>query len=299
MELSTLELNPSFQIENQDFQEEFDEDEIDSSKSNEVDCKADPITNGNDDSFYTGSVGLNYKCVPKSEIVDEIVNTNDPINSLIDDGYLDYDCNMYNEENPFPEYTTEARVDYGFDSERIEVPEVRTEVGNGNANSSITSQHETSTGQVIFPTSHESYTEGSSLATGETQDYFLDNGTIELTQCDEAENEANMETEKQMTNPYWHVFRLSKIEQQLEYSTCDEDLDALLKLNFGLIQRIKESQIAIQVQLARVKERMMILEGKMTHPESHRKRKYEKPVQTQHFKKGYFVDKKTWVDAND
>merc|ERR1711990_445404 len=71
--------------------------------------------------------------------------------------------------------------------------------------------------------------------------------------------------------------------------------DALLRLNLATIQRIDETKIAIQIQLAKVKERQMILEGKMQQPDSHRKRKYEKPILASHFKRGYFIDRRGWT----
>ena len=67
-------------------------------------------------------------------------------------------------------------------------------------------------------------------------------------------------------------------------------LDCLLRLNLANQNRIEHFRNRIEVALAKVKEKKMILEGRLNMPSSSRKRKYEKPVLLHHFKNGYFCD---------
>ena len=73
----------------------------------------------------------------------------------------------------------------------------------------------------------------------------------------------------------------------------DDNLDSLLKLNMTIQQRTKNVIKKLQSELGRIRERKMVIDARMM-AERKLARKYLKPIMLNHFRKGYFVDKRGW-----
>lgn len=103
-------------------------------------------------------------------------------------------------------------------------------------------------------------------------------------------------TEREKSDPNWHIFRVSKLLEHRENPNgqYDDYLDSLLKLNMAVQQRTKNLIKKMQSEKARIAERIMVIDARMK-AESKHVRRYLKPIMLNHFRKGYFVTKEGWT----